>query len=166
MTQDHKHYRYCFSCEKWKTKEEINEIDLGPQPGGGNGKSYNCDTCHKDLGETIQIFRCPDHEEEILKVWGTLEGVNQEKIFYQECPQKQQQEPSFWDKIPAPAKIGGGIITFLLGLLVTFKLWFNNKVEKVEDQLKTVKEKFTKKKENEDDEQNIEIVEPKNNQEN
>lgn len=60
---DNQHYRYCFSCEKWKTKQEINEIDLG----GGN-KTFNCNVCRKDLGDTIQIFRCSDHEEEILKV--------------------------------------------------------------------------------------------------
>jgi hypothetical protein len=143
MTQDNNHYRYCFSCDKWKTKSEINEIDLG----GGN-KTYNCDTCRKDLGENIQIFRCKEHNEEILKVWGTLEGQNQEKIFFEQCPQTLHQ--GFWEKIPLPAKIGGGIITFLLGLLVTAKLWFNKAskhVDKAEDKLKDMQKKMTKDEE-------------------
>ena len=58
-----KNYRYCFYCDKWKTKSEINEVDLG----GGN-KTYNCNVCRKDLGNQLHIFYCHTHPEEILKV--------------------------------------------------------------------------------------------------
>jgi len=129
MTQDNNYYRYCFSCDKWKKKEEINEIDLG----GGN-KTYNCDTCRKDLGENIQIFRCKEHNEEILKVWGTLEGQNQEKVFYQQCPQKKnEQEPSFWEKIPFGVKLGGAII-IPLGLLTALIIWWKKRNSKDHDE--------------------------------
>ena len=101
---------------------------MGEQPGGGSGKSYNCNVCRKDLGETIQIFRCKKHDNEILKVWGTIEGENKEKIFYQECPQSN----SLWNKIPKPVMIGG-IITILLALLLAIKFWWSKKTPKLKD---------------------------------
>ena len=118
---DNQHYRYCFSCEKWKTKQEINEIDLG----GGN-KTFNCNVCRKDLGDTIQIFRCSDHEEEILKVWGVLEGENKEKIFYKECPQAERLQ-TIW-KVVKIAGIIGGVIILIIGAWFLIKwLMVNDK---------------------------------------
>lgn len=150
MNDENKHYRYCFECDKWLTKEEVNIVDWGPQPGGEMGKCWHCSHCRKQLGDDsqIQIFRCEKHPEEILKVWGVLDGENQEKVFYQECPQEQHSEPSFWEKIPLPAKIGGGVITALLGLLATAKLWLgkaSKHVEKVEDKLKSIQDSAEKK---------------------
>jgi len=87
-----KHYRYCFECDKWLTKQEINEVDWGTQPGGKEGKGWYCKYCRKDTGDQLQIFKCDKHQNTTLKVWGTCEGQNQEKIFYQECPKCQQQE--------------------------------------------------------------------------
>ena len=144
VNEDNQHYRYCFQCDKWLTKEEVNVVDWGPQPGGEMGKCWHCSHCRKQVGDDsqTQIFRCEKHSEEILKVWGTCEGENQEKVFYKTCP--QEQPASFWEKIPLPAKIGGGIITLLLGLLITLKLWFNKKTIQVKDKLKAVKNKFSK----------------------
>ncbi len=120
---DNKHYRYCFSCNQWKSKEEVNEINLG-----GNNKTFNCNICRKDLGENIQIVRCPNHQEIILKIWGTCEGQNKEKIFFKECPKESQQEER-----PKPETIGkralwwigGGVI--LIGGLVWIIYWFFSK---------------------------------------
>lgn len=100
-----KYYRYCFFCEKWKIKEEINEIDWGK-----DNKTFNCNVCRKDLGDTIQIFHCPNHQEIILKVWGILEGQNQEKIFFKECPKENQQE-----KQPDSGTIGKRALWFIGG---------------------------------------------------
>ena len=86
-----KHYRYCFECDKWLSKQEVNEIDWGQQPGGGEGKTWNCVYCRSSLGDQIQVFKCEEHET-ILKIWGVCEGKNKEKIFYQEYPKCQQQE--------------------------------------------------------------------------
>jgi nitrogen fixation-related uncharacterized protein len=131
MTENNQYYRYCFECDKWKKKEEINEIDWG-----NSNISYNCDVCRKDLGNQIQIFRCPNHPEEILKIWGTLENENKEKVFYEKCPQEQQiQEPNFWDKIPTFLKIGG-IIAIPLGFMIAVLIWWNKTSKQI------VKDKF------------------------
>ena len=109
---NNQHYRYCFYCEKWKTKSEINEIDLG----GGN-QSFNCNVCRKDLGPQIIIFHCHHHPEIIMKVWGTLDNENKEKIFYAECPEEKKEE----SQSPPPNKIGKDVIfTGIAGILLTF----------------------------------------------
>ena len=127
-------YRYCFSDNEWKKKSEINEVDLG----GGN-KTFNCNKCRKDLGETCKIFHCPKHHEEILKVWGTLEGENQEKVFFAKCPQeKEEQDPP---KKPSKDKgISGGTIALIIigivaviGGLVGWMIWDAKKQAKKED---------------------------------
>lgn len=102
-----------------KAKKKLMKLELGE----GN-KTFNCDVCRKDLGDTIQIFRCPNHEEIILKVWGVLEGENKEKIFYKECPKEGQQEKQLSETIGKRALwlIGGGIV--LIGGLVLIVYWF------------------------------------------
>jgi hypothetical protein len=113
------HYRFCFSCDKWKAKQEINEIDAGEQPGGKSGKTYNCNVCKKDLGESIQIFNCDKHPSEILKVWGTMDGENKEKVFYKECPQKQGTIKPIPTEPKQPSKgISGGAIALIISAVV------------------------------------------------
>lgn len=115
---DNQHYRYCFSCEKWKTKSEINEVDWGDK------KSYCCNVCRKDLGENIQIFHCHHHPEIIMKVWGTLENENKEKIFYAECPKekKQESQPQSPDEINWKTVTFFGI--FMVGVVLILWIYF------------------------------------------
>lgn len=169
MNNENKHYRYCFQCDKWLKKEEVNEIDWGEQPGGGSGKTWNCSHCRKQVGDDsqIQIFRCKEHPEEILKVWGVLDGENQEKVFYKTCPQEQQPTSSFWEKIPLPAKIGGGIITLLLWLVVIVKVWLSQasqQVAKAESKLKSIQKSVSKDKKVKKNQEKSKEIKPKNNQ--
>ena len=90
---DEKYYRYCFFCDKWLTKQEINEVDLGQQPGNEEpSKGYYCQYCRKDLGAEPLIIRCQYHPGIILKVWGTSEGENKEKIFFEKYPREEQEQ--------------------------------------------------------------------------
>jgi len=116
-------YRYCFYCDKWKSKSEINEVNLG----GGN-KTYNCNVCRKDLGEICQIIHCKQHASEILRVWGTLEGANREKIFYTECPQKLRQEQGAEKGTIVLLVIGG---TLIIITLIAYWLYKKRKSGKV-----------------------------------
>ena len=114
-------YRYCFYCDKWKSKSEINEVNLG----GGN-KTFNCNVCRKDLGEICQIIHCKQHSNEILKVWGTCDGENKEKIFYTDCPQKLHQEQG---KVIIASLIVSGILIVII--LLAYWLYKKRKSSKV-----------------------------------
>ena len=115
-----KHYRYCFECDKWLTKQEINEVDWGTQPGGKDGKGWYCKHCRKDTGDQLQIFKCDKHEDIILKVWGTCEGQNKEKIFYQECPtcKQEQGQPNQPGKQPNKGDSGMIAIRIIFMIIV------------------------------------------------
>ena len=128
---DNQYYRYCFSCEKWKTKSEINEVDWGEQPGRESGKSYNCNVCRKDLGNQIIIFHCHHHSDIIMKVWGTLESENKEKIFYTECPEEKKEESQLPNKIDwkKVSLIGSTIVGTLILIWACFH-WTNKYFDK------------------------------------